>query len=46
MKPKKYEELRFTDDFMFSKVLTNNPEICRRLLELFLDIKIKKVLPL
>ena len=44
MKPKKYEELQFIDDFMFSKVLTNNPEICRRLLELFLDIKIKKVL--
>ena len=28
---KKYEELDFTDDFMFCKVLTNNPELCRGL---------------
>lgn len=40
---KKYEELGFTDDFMFTKVLVNNPEICRRVLELILDIKIKQV---
>jgi len=38
-----YKELKFTDDFMFAKVLVNNPEICRRLLELLLDIKIKSV---
>jgi len=30
---KQYKELTFTDDFMFGKVLVNNPEICRRLLE-------------
>ena len=36
---KLYKELKFTDDFMFAKVLVNNPEICRRLLELLLDIK-------
>ena len=40
---KLYKELKFTDDFMFAKVLVNNPEICRRLLELLLDIKIKSV---
>ena len=40
---KLYKELKFTDDFMFAKVLVNNPEICRRLLELLLDIKIKAV---
>ena len=41
---KMYRELRFTDDFMFAKVLINNPEICKRLLELLLEIKIDKVL--
>ncbi len=41
---KKYKELKFTDDFMFGKVLVNNPEICRKLLELLLQIKIKRIL--
>ena len=41
---KMYKELKFTDDFMFGKVLTNSPEVCRRLLELLLGIRIKKVL--
>ena len=40
---KLYKELKFTDDFMFAKVLVNNPEICRRLLEILLNIKIKSV---
>jgi len=40
---KQYQELTFTDDFMFGKVLVNNPEICRRLLEVLLEIKIKKI---
>ena len=31
---KKYEELTFTDDFMFCKILELYPEICRELLEL------------
>jgi len=26
---KNYEELKFTDDFMFCKVLENNPNICK-----------------
>lgn len=41
--PKKYEELNFTDDFMFCKVLTHNLELCRELLEIILDQKIRKV---
>ena len=40
---KRYKELKFTDDFMFGKVLVNNPEICRKLLELLLEVKIKKI---
>ena len=40
---KKYEELDFTDDFMFCKILANNEELCRELLELILDMKIRKV---
>lgn len=37
---KKYEELTFTDDFMFCKILTNNPELCHELLELILGKKV------
>lgn len=44
MQQKKYKELRFTDDFMFTKVMVNNPEICRKVLERILDIKINKVM--
>ena len=40
---KQYKELTFTDDFMFGKVLVNNPEICRRLLEVLLEIRIKEI---
>lgn len=41
--PKKYEELDFTDDFLFCKILTNNLDLCRQLLEVILDMKIQKV---
>ena len=37
---KAYEELGFTDDFMFCKVLVNHPELCHKLLELILGRKI------
>lgn len=37
---KKYEELSFTDDFMFCKVLTTNPQLCHELLELILGRKV------
>lgn len=40
---KSYKELCFTDNFMFCKVLSTNPELCRRLLELILGTKIRKV---
>ena len=32
MPKRKYEELRFSDDFMFCKILQNDPELCRKLL--------------
>ena len=37
MVKKQYEELTFSDDFMFCKVLQNNPDLCRELLELILE---------
>ena len=40
---KSYDELTFTDDFMFCKVLVSNLELCRQLLELILGIKIREV---
>ena len=38
-----YSELKFTNNFVFCKVLENNLELCRQLLELILGVKIKKV---
>lgn len=38
---KKWEELTFTDDYMFKTVLTKYPRICTKLLETILEIKIK-----
>ena len=40
---KKYEELEFTDDFFFCKILTKNKNLCIKLLELILEIKIKDI---
>lgn len=37
---KKYEELSFADDFMFCKVLTNHPDLCKELLELIIGKKV------
>ena len=37
---KKYDDLTFTDDFMFCKVMTTNPELCHELLELILRKKV------
>ena len=39
---KEYEELNFTDDFMFFKVMTNNPDLCHELLELIIGHRIGK----
>ena len=43
MEAKDYEELSFTDDFMFGKVLQTHPDICRELIELILNVKIKVI---
>ena len=40
---KKYEELDFTDDFFFCKILIKNKQLCKELLELILQIKIQKI---
>lgn len=40
---KKYEELTFTDDFMFCKVMQNNPELCEHMIELIIGKKVKLV---
>ena len=37
---KKFNELEFTDDFMFGKVLTTRPDLCKKLLELILGVEI------
>ena len=37
---KSYEELTFADDFMFCKILQNNPDVCKELTELILGRKI------
>ena len=39
---KPIEELTFTDDFMFGRVM-QNPEICKGFLERLLEIKIDKI---
>ena len=43
MSGKRYEDLTFIDDFMFCKVLTNNMDLCKELLETILNIKIRKI---
>ena len=40
---KEYRELTFTDDFLFCKILQNNPDICRELVELLLGRKIARI---
>lgn len=40
---KKYEELDFTDNFFFCKILMKNKKLCIELLELILRIKIKDI---
>lgn len=42
-KRKEYSELRFTDDFMFCKIMTAKLNLCKELLELILSIKIREV---
>ncbi len=40
---KSYDELSFIDDFLFCKILENNLDICKELLELILNIKIREI---
>ena len=39
----KYEELTFADDFMFCKVLTDRPDLCRELVEIITGRKVKEI---
>ena len=40
---KDYTELQFSDDFLFCKILTTRPDLCKRLLELILKIQIDRI---
>ncbi len=40
---KSYNELTFSDDFMFTKVMTDK-SLCKQLLEIILDVKIKDII--
>jgi predicted transposase/invertase (TIGR01784 family) len=42
-KLKPFSELTFTDDYMFRKVLYNNQELCKELIELLLDVDIEHI---
>ena len=42
---KRYEELEFTDDYLFGKILTSRPDLCKKLLEMLLGIEIKEIRP-
>ena len=39
----KWERLTLADNFIFCKVLEDNPEICRHLIEILLNIKIDRI---
>lgn len=39
-----YKELSFTNDFMFCRILENNPELCKEIAETILDVKIKEII--
>lgn len=41
----KYQQLQFKDDFLFYKILVERPDIAKNLLEMILNVKIKKVIP-
>ncbi len=40
---KNYEELTFSDDFMFCKILQDNEDLCKELTELVLGRKIGRI---
>ena len=39
----KWERLTLADNFIFCKVLEDNPEVCRHLIEILLNIKIDRI---
>lgn len=39
----KFKELRFTDDFVFCKILEQNPDFTKNILEIILGFKIKEI---
>ena len=41
---KEFDDLDFTDDFMFCNTLVNNPELCKELAELIIGRKISKII--
>ncbi len=42
-KEKTYDELTLTDDFLFCKIMTSRKDLCIKLLETILDIKIRDI---
>lgn len=40
---KAYEELTFADNYMFCKILSTNKDLCKALIEMLLDIKVKDI---
>ncbi len=42
MSQKEFKDLTFADDFMFAKVMLNE-KLCKQLLEIILEIKIKSI---
>lgn len=41
---KDFDELKFTDDYMFCKTLVLNPELCKELAEMIIGRKIEKII--
>ncbi len=37
---KKYHELELADDFLFCKIMSSNPDLCKHLIESILDVKV------
>ncbi len=40
---KAYEELEFIDDFLFGKIMSTNPEICRQITEYALGREVAEI---
>lgn len=40
---KRFEELEFTDDFLFAQIMRNQPELCRELLQHILGMEISEI---